>query len=116
MKLVIIESPFAGDIRANRRYARRALLDSINRGEVPFASHLLYPQVLDDNLPADRELGIKLGLHWAAKADLAAFYVDLGPLTPGMLAAQQFYLTQHIPIEFRHIYKKPKAAQPSEPS
>ena len=52
MKLVILESPFAGDVKRNTAYARAALRDSLLRGEAPIASHLLYTQdgVLDDAL------------------------------------------------------------------
>lgn len=41
---VIIESPFAGEVEENIKYARQCLRDSILRGEVPFVSHLLYTQ------------------------------------------------------------------------
>jgi hypothetical protein len=57
MKLVILESPFAGDVERNTLYARHALKDSLMRGEAPIASHLLYPQVLDDLIPSERQLG-----------------------------------------------------------
>lgn len=86
--LVILESPFAGDVTANLAYARAAMRDSLLRGEAPIASHLLYtqPGVLDDNLPHERELGIAAGL---AVADRAVFYVDRG-WSGGMLAARVF--------------------------
>jgi hypothetical protein len=82
MSLVIIESPYAGDVE---RSARAALADSLRRGESPFASHLLYtqPGVLDDSVPAERAQGIAAGFAWGAVADLVAVYCDLG-ITPGM--------------------------------
>lgn len=87
MKLVIIESPFAADTkeRANLhlRYARAALRDSLNRGEAPFASHLIYTQVLDDDCPFERILGIDAGLAWGTHADTVVVYEDLG-VSPGM--------------------------------
>lgn len=90
--LVVIESPFAGatdELRAtNLRFARRALRDSILRGESPIASHLLYTQdfVLRDNYPTERALGIECGLAWLRAADRHVFYTDRG-WSPGMLAA-----------------------------
>lgn len=77
---VIIESPYAGDIDKNIKYARQCLRDSILRGEIPFASHLLYTQegVLDDNNPHERALGIELGLAISSIATLTAVYTDLG--------------------------------------
>jgi hypothetical protein len=76
MKLVLIESPYWSEdpeIRArNRRYARACMKDSFNRGEAPFASHMLYPQVYpDDNetrAPGAREKGILAGLEWGRRA------------------------------------------------
>ena len=78
--LVIIESPYAGDRSRNDAYLRAALWDSLARGEAPFASHAIYPQVLDDNDPAQRRLGVEAGFAWADQAPVAivAVYVDLG--------------------------------------
>ncbi len=83
--LVVIESPFAGDVERNVRYARAAMRDCLLRGEAPFASHLIYtqPGVLDDLVPDERRLGIEAGLVWGAKAALTAVYTDLG-ISAGM--------------------------------
>lgn len=88
--LVVVESPYAGDVEANVEYARRALADCLRRGEAPIASHLLYtqPGVLDDLVPAQRAMGIEAGLAWAARSDLTAFYTDRG-WSPGMRAARE---------------------------
>ena len=64
MRLVILESPYAGDVERNLRYARACMLDSLNRGEAPFASHLLYTQCLNDADPEERELGMSAGFAW----------------------------------------------------
>jgi hypothetical protein len=80
MNLVVIESPYAGGVEENVKYARRAMADSLARGEAPFASHLLYTQVgiLDDLVVEQRALGIKAGFAWAAAAPVRRFYVDRG--------------------------------------
>jgi hypothetical protein len=78
-KIVIIESPFAGDVADNIAYARRCLRDSLLRGEAPFASHLLYtqPKVLDDDVPIERKLGIESGFAFKhIEGALTAFYID----------------------------------------
>ncbi len=59
---VLIESPYAGDVEGNVAYAGAAILDSLHRGEAPFASHLFYTRMLDDLDPAEREMGIEAGL------------------------------------------------------
>lgn len=78
--LVVIESPLAGDVARNTRYARAAMRDSLRRGEAPYASHLLYaqPGILDDLVPGEREQGISAGFAWGACAELVAVYTDLG--------------------------------------
>lgn len=80
MRLVIVESPYAGDIEANVAYARRCVRDCLLRGEAPIASHLLYtqPGVLDDKVPSERQHGIDAGLAWGAVADATVVYVDRG--------------------------------------
>jgi hypothetical protein len=85
MRRVIIESPYAGDIRANVEYARRAMRDSLARGEAPFASHLLYtqPDVLRDEDAFERQWGIEAGFAWREAAEATIFYTDLG-FSPGM--------------------------------
>ncbi len=85
MKLVLVESPFAGDVKRNKAYARAALRDCLKRGEAPYASHLLYtqPGVLDDNDPDERALGIQAGLEWGKCAALTVVYADLG-ISDGM--------------------------------
>lgn len=87
--LVVIESPYAGEVELHTAYARRAMADSLKRGEAPIASHLIYtqPGILDDKDPEERCRGIDAGFAWGARADLVVFYVDHG-WSEGMLAAR----------------------------
>lgn len=105
MRLVIIESPLGGNpdtMSRNRRYARACLLDCLNRGEAPYASHLLYTQVLDDNIPAHRTLGIEAGLAWGAKADSTVVYKDLG-ISKGMQQGIERASREGRTIEYRTL-------------
>lgn len=108
MKRVIIESPYAGataeEIEANVAYARAAMRHSINAGEAPIASHLLYtqPGILRDEIPEERQLGIDAGLAWRHVCHEAAFYLDLG-WSKGMRAAREVYEREGIPFELRWI-------------
>lgn len=105
-RLVIIESPYAGDVAANEEYARAAMADSLARGEAPLASHLLYtqPGVLDDTSPAERAQGIAAGLAWGQFADLTAVYVDRG-FTPGMKQGLEDAVAAGRPFEIRELSK-----------
>jgi len=104
MRLVYLESPYAGNVEQNLCYARACMADCLKRGEAPFASHLLYtqPGILDDNIPSERMLGIIAGLAWSLKAEKTVVYTDLG-ITPGM---RQGILEAHLynrPVEERRI-------------
>ena len=104
MRLVIIESPYAGDIQLNTLYARACVRDSLARGEAPFASHLLYTQegILDDADEEERMHGIKAGLMWGARADLTAVYIDRG-ISRGMRYGIAIAEELKRPIERRSI-------------
>ncbi|MBU2047373.1 MAG: hypothetical protein KKH61_00090 [Gammaproteobacteria bacterium] len=104
MKLVILESPFAGDVEANIEYARACVRDSLLRGEAPITSHLLYtqPGVLNDDVPEERAQGIDAGLAWRAVAHASVVYTDRG-ISKGMeygIAAAQ---AAGVPIEYRAL-------------
>lgn len=105
MRLVIIESPYAGDTRRNELYAKACVLDCLHRGESPIASHLLYTQMLDDRVPSERELGIQAGLAWRKVAERAVFYTDFGWST-GMKFAVDTYTSESIPMEVRTLPPK----------
>lgn len=112
-KPVVIESPYAGanliERRENELYAQRALDDSLARDEAPFASHLLYPQVLDDNVPAQRRQGIDGQLAWIDLARSIVVYCDRG-FSPGMIHAIRHCLRQGYEIVIRTIASPPALA------
>ena len=94
MKRVVIESPYAGNITRNIVYAKACVLDSLKRGEAPYASHLFFTQegLLNDNNGEERALGIAAGLIWSEAADLTVVYIDFGissGMRDGIIAAEQ---------------------------
>jgi len=102
---VIIESPYAGvNIDQNIDYARRCLQDSLDRGEAPFASHLLYTQVLDDRKKDERRLGMSRALDWYETADLVAVYMDRG-ISVGMRFGIQYAKQIGLPRQNRWLQK-----------
>lgn len=98
IKLVILESPYAGDILANVAYARRCLKDCTLRGESALASHLLLTQVLDDTNVDERALG----LAWRSVAHYSVFYTDRG-WPNGMIAALRSALAERRPLKLRAL-------------
>lgn len=59
---VYVASAYAGDVEANVAKAVEYCRFAIDAGYMPLASHLLYPQMLNDKVPAERELGLMFGL------------------------------------------------------
>lgn len=121
MKLVIIESPYKGDVARNKRYLQACIRDCLRRGESPYASHQMLTDALDDKDPEQRNLGIEAGLSWrrARQAILVddsdaeigtlrhdfvrpVFYVDLG-ITDGMNRAMNAYVTDGMPFDRRNL-------------
>jgi hypothetical protein len=104
VKLVIVESPYAGDVEKNVEYARACMRDCLLRGEAPYASHLLYtqPGVFRDKVPAEREHGIQAGFAWREKAELTVVYTDLG-ISQGMEYGIQHAKEYGFPYEIRTL-------------
>jgi len=104
MPLVIIESPFAGDIETNIKFARACMRDALLNGEAPFASHLLYTQdgILDDKIFGERSLGIEAGLTWGKRANKTVVYTNLG-ITKGMEKGIQRAKDEGRAVEFREL-------------
>ncbi|WP_435655042.1 DUF7768 domain-containing protein [Brucella pituitosa] len=100
--LVIIETPYSGDVEANTAYARACLLDSLRRGEAPIASHLLHTQVLDDMQPDERSLGIEAGLAWYRVATKCVVYTDRG-ISAGMRKGLVRAIQHDVAVEYRSI-------------
>ena len=106
MKRVAIISPLNARSKThqnrNLRYARKCLRDSLSRGEAPYASHLLYPQVLDDNDEVERSVGMDAGQAWEEQSELYAVCVDLG-VTDGMTRSIERANQLGIPVDMRLI-------------
>ncbi len=84
MTLAILESPFSGDRERNINYAGLCIRDMAMRGESPYASHVIGTLGLDDSIPRERDMGIKLGFEWRRAAHSTVVYGDFG-ISRGML-------------------------------
>ncbi len=78
---VYVASKYAGDVDANVAasitYCRRV----IDAGYMPVASHLLYPQILNDSDPSERDLGLLFGLALLRMCDEVWVF---GTVSPGV--------------------------------
>lgn len=102
MRLVILESPYAGDVERNVRFAKACVMDCLKQGESAFASHLYFtlPGLLDDGNVLEREVGIDAGLAWGRVADATVVYKNLG-ITPGMREGIKRAHHAGRPVEYR---------------
>lgn len=101
--VVVIESPFAGDLQTNIHYADCLLFDSLVRGEVPFMGHLLYPRVFDDRLPSMRDAGIQAHIAMIERADYVVIGLDLGAPSSGMRFGIKYAIEHNKPIVERFL-------------
>lgn len=97
--VVYIASPLAGDVEENLELARDACRYAIGQGVTPFAPHLLYPQLLDDGVPEDRQLGMELGHRMLRLCDELWLCGD--QLSPGM--AEERDLAKQLGIPVRSV-------------
>lgn len=106
MRLVILESPYraatGADFERNRLYRQQCIQDCLLRGEAPFASHQMYTDALDDNIPAERDLGIAAGYEWWRAASCVVFYTDIG-FSEGMRKAWNRARVSNIKREERRL-------------
>lgn len=84
VKKIYVASKYAGDVAANVEKAVWCCRYVIDQGFMPVASHLLYPQILDDNLPRERQLGLKFGLALLAACDEIWVFTMGGEISSGM--------------------------------
>ena len=79
---VYIVSRYAGDVENNVKAAIRYCRFAIDKQKMPIAAHLLYPQIVDDNAPTEREIGTMYGLALLALCDEVWCFGK--PLSAGM--------------------------------
>jgi hypothetical protein len=107
MRLVMLESPWRGDVLRNRAYAIMAMRDSIARGEAPYASHMMIAghDILDDDSQSERDLGIAIGTAWLKVCEAIVVYCDYG-ISGGMQHRIDIVRADHlmnVVIEYRKI-------------
>lgn len=98
----ILESPFASNVERNRLFALACARDMLSRGEAPFASHLIYPQLFERYTEEARQSGMAAGRIWIPAAEISVVYTDLG-LSEGMLRGIAQAEAAGIPVERRRL-------------
>lgn len=80
--IVYICSPYAGEVEKNVDAARKYSRFAVDKGYIPVAPHLLFPQFLNDNSPRERQLGLLFGMALLCKCAEVWVFGDI--ISPGM--------------------------------
>ena len=56
--LVYICSPLSGDTAGNMERTRKFCRFALDKGQIPLAPHLMFPQFMNDEDPAERDLAL----------------------------------------------------------
>lgn len=108
MKRVFVCSPYRGNVAANVALARAACREVLRAGDAPFASHVLYPEVLDDDDQEERALGMAAGRTWLAAADEI---LVVGPVSDGMRQEIDEALARGIPVRYAETPRPPRVLE-----
>ncbi len=96
--IVYICSPFSGDVDSNIAAAQRYSRFAVDKGYIPIAPHLLFPQFLNDNDPKERQLGLFFGNALMSKC--AEIWVFGSTISAGMEAEISRARWKHYHVRF----------------
>ncbi|MDK7734230.1 hypothetical protein QP568_08020 [Propionimicrobium lymphophilum] len=97
-KITYICSPYRGDVESNVEAAKQFCSFAASCGRVPIAPHLLFPQFMNDNDPADRALAMEFNHAILSKCD--ELWVLGGDITEGMETEIGWARSLDIPVQF----------------
>jgi hypothetical protein len=84
VKKIFVCSPFKGNTTINVRKALLACRKIALLGHAPYAPHTYLPQALDDDSPAERILGMMIGMEFLEACDEVWVFND-EKISDGML-------------------------------
>lgn len=96
-KRVYICSPCRGNYERNIDLAKSYSRDALEMGYLPITPHIYLTQLLNDNIPAERELGLRLGRELLALCDEIWVYGAANP-SEGMRAEIELAGKLGIPV------------------
>ena len=110
MRIIYICSPLKGDIQQNienaLEYCRRVTFE----GNVPIAPHAYFTSFLDDTVPHERKVGMKMGMEILKHAD--ELHVFGNVISEGMQNEIAYAEQSGIPILYRPGIEQRTVCQP----
>lgn len=98
MKIIYVASPYAGDVKNNIEFTKQSCRYVLEQGHAFFAPHLLYPQLLYDESPWERQAGLDMGLAMLSRCD--ELYVCGDRISTGMAQEIKQAKTLGMPIRY----------------
>lgn len=74
---------------------------AISHGMLPLAPHLYFTQILDDDQPDDRRMGMAMGREWLDEAD--EMWLVGSKVTEGMRQELEYARMRNIPIKMKKV-------------
>lgn len=99
MKIIYVASPYAGNVKKNIEFTKQACRYVLEQGHAFFAPHLLYPQLLYDESPWERQAGLDMGSAMLSRCD--ELYVCGDRISPGM--AQEIEQAKALGMPIRYL-------------
>ena len=115
MKKVYICSPCRGDYENNIQRAKEYSRAAVEKGVIPVTPHIYLTQFMDDNVPEERELALKIGSELVLGcSELWAFGIDHP--SAGMAAEIELAKAHDIPVRngFEAISEIPETEKQDE--
>ncbi|GHV28212.1 hypothetical protein FACS18948_6840 [Clostridia bacterium] len=103
MEIAYICSPYQNDPVRNAERAKGYCRHALRQGFVPLAVHLHYPQFLNENDPAQRQIGLDCGLTLLRKCD--ALFAYGNQITAGMKREIAEAERLNIPVYYMDDYE-----------
>lgn len=75
--LVYVASAYSGDVTTNTEKSKQYCRFAMEQGQIPLAPHLMFPQFMNDDDPAERELAIFMDVILLGKCDELWVFGDI---------------------------------------
>ena len=108
MKAAYICSPYSGDIKRNKEYARELTLRAIKDGYAPITPHLYITECLNDSDALDRALGLKIAINLLQKCDAIYIGRKFG-VSQGMKA--EIIIARSLEMEEINVESRPSTSE-----
>lgn len=105
MKTIYVCSPYRGDVKKHKQYARQLTAAALSYGFAPVTPHLYMTECLNDNDQNDRAKGLSAALAVLERCDALVIGADLG-ISEGMTAEINFARGFAIPLLWARTVKQ----------